>query len=71
MKREDLAAVWDDYVFELVLDDLTVSALRKHAQWRIDTGNAAGGATTLPDFGKVIQPGALKDAAPERVRLKP
>jgi NitT/TauT family transport system substrate-binding protein len=69
MKREDLAEVWGDYVFELVLDDLTVKALRKHAQWRIDTGNAAGGATAVPDFGRVIQGGALKDVAPERVKI--
>lgn len=69
MKREDLAEVWGDYVFELVLDDLTVKALTKHAQWRLDTGNAAGGATTLPDFGPVIQPGPLKEVAAARVKL--
>lgn len=69
MKREDLAEVWNDYVFELALDELTIKALTKHAQWRIDTGNAAGGATTLPDFTAVIQTGPLKDVAPSRVKL--
>ncbi len=69
MKREDLAEVWNDYIYELVLDERTVKALRNHAQWRIDTGNAAGGATVLPDFGKVIDAGPLKQAAPERVKL--
>lgn len=69
MKREDLAEVWSDYVFELMLDDLTVKALTKHAQWRIDSGNAAGGATTLPDFGTVIQTGPLKEVAPARIKL--
>lgn len=69
LKKDDLAAVWNDYIFELVLDDLTVRALRNHAQWRLDTNNAAGGATTLPDFGKVIVSGPLKDVAPDRVKL--
>ncbi|KAK6022584.1 hypothetical protein OSTOST_11704 [Ostertagia ostertagi] len=69
MKREDLAEVWGDYIYELVLDDLTVKALTKHAQWRIDSGNAAGGATTLPDFSTVVQTGPLKEVAPTRVKL--
>lgn len=69
MKREDLAEVWNDYIFELALDQRTVAALRNHAQWRIDTGNAAGGAKTLPDFGTVIQTGPLQAVAPERIKL--
>lgn len=69
MKREDLAGVWDDYVFELALDELTLKALTRHAQWRIDSGNAAGGSTRLPDFNLVVQPALLKEVAAERVRL--
>jgi ABC-type nitrate/sulfonate/bicarbonate transport system substrate-binding protein len=69
LKKEELAEVWDDYIFELVLDQRTVRALTNHAQWRLDTGNAAGGATRLPDFGQVIQSGPLKSVAPERVKI--
>jgi NitT/TauT family transport system substrate-binding protein len=69
LKKEDLAEVWNDYIFEVVLDDRTVRALKNHAQWRIDSGNAAGGATTLPDFGKVLQSGPLKEVAPDRVKI--
>lgn len=69
MNRNDLAEVWDDYVFELVLDQRTLNVLRNHAQWRIDTGNAAGGATTVPDFRSVIHVEPLKAVAADRVRL--
>jgi len=69
LKKDELAEVWNDYIFELVLDDRTVRALKNHAQWRLDTGNAAGGATALPDFGKVIVSGPLKAIVPERVKL--
>jgi ABC-type nitrate/sulfonate/bicarbonate transport system substrate-binding protein len=70
MKRDDLAEVWNDYIFEVALDELTLRALRKHAQWRIETGNAAGGATALPDFSSVVRSGSLRAVAPERVRLE-
>jgi NitT/TauT family transport system substrate-binding protein len=69
MPRNDLAAVWDDYVFEVALDEITTTALKKHAQWRIDSGNAAGGAKTLPDLARLIQSGPLKEVAPGRVKL--
>jgi len=69
MKREDLAEVWKNYVFELTLDQRTLNALRNHGQWRIDTGNAAGDAKVLPDFRKVIDAAPLRKIAPERVKL--
>jgi len=69
IRRDDLAEIWHDYVFEVVIDERTLSALRNHAQWRIDSGNAAAGATTLPDFGKVIVAGPLRQVAPDRVKV--
>jgi NitT/TauT family transport system substrate-binding protein len=69
LKPEELAEVWNDYVFELVLDKRTLDALKNHGQWRIDTGNAAGNARTLPDFGKVLHRGPLQQVAPERVKI--
>jgi NitT/TauT family transport system substrate-binding protein len=69
LKRDDLAEIWNDYVFELVLDQRTLSALNNHAQWRIDSGNAAGGATTVPDFSKIIFVAPLKQVAADRVKI--
>lgn len=69
LNRADLADIWNDYVFEVALDQRTVTVLNNHAQWRIDSGNAAGGATSLPDFSKVIFPAPLKQVAPDRVKL--
>ncbi|KAF1043551.1 MAG: putative aliphatic sulfonates-binding protein [Herbaspirillum frisingense] len=68
MKQEELAEIWNDYVFELVLDERILSTLNNHAQWRLDTGNAPSGAT-LPDFRKIIFAAPLKEAAPDRVRI--
>jgi ABC-type nitrate/sulfonate/bicarbonate transport system substrate-binding protein len=69
MNREELASVWNDYVFELALDEITTKALKKHAEWRIETGNAAGGATQLPDLQRLIHAGPLRTVLPERVKL--
>lgn len=68
MKREDLAPIWDDYVFGVHLDGMTMDVLKAHASWRLETGNAPAGAT-MPDFSKVIFPGPLKAVAPDRVKL--
>jgi len=68
LKKEELAEIWSDYVFELVLDERTLNALNHHAQWRLESGNAPSGAT-LPDFTKVIFAAPLKQVAPDRVKL--
>lgn len=68
MKREDLAPLWSDFIFELVLDQRTLDVLKAHAQWRLDSGNAPTGAT-MPDFSQVIFAAPLKSIAPERVRI--
>lgn len=66
MAPADLAPVWDEYVYGVALDDMTLDVLKKHASWRLATGNAPAGAT-MPDFGAVIFADALKAVAPERV----
>lgn len=68
MKREDLAAIWNDYVYEVVLDQKTLDTLKTHAQWRLDSGNHPPGAT-MPDFSKVIYPELLRSVAPDRVKV--
>ncbi|WP_164931970.1 NrtA/SsuA/CpmA family ABC transporter substrate-binding protein [Janthinobacterium sp. 17J80-10] len=69
MKKEELAPIWNDYIFDLVLDDLTLNTLKNHAQWRLDSGNAPTGAT-IPDFNDIIFAAPLKQVAPERVKIK-
>jgi NitT/TauT family transport system substrate-binding protein len=67
MKREDLAAVYDNFVYDVVLDDRSLSVLNQHAAWRLSSGNAPTGAT-MPDFRKVIVAEPLKRIAPARVK---
>jgi ABC-type nitrate/sulfonate/bicarbonate transport system substrate-binding protein len=68
MKREDLAPIWKDYVYKLVLDDKQVEILKAHAQWRLDTGNHPPNAQ-MPDFSKIIEAGPLKNIDPSRVTM--
>jgi ABC-type nitrate/sulfonate/bicarbonate transport system substrate-binding protein len=68
MQREDLAAVYDNFVYEVVLDERTLDVLNQHAAWRLSSGNAPTGAT-LPDFRKVIVAEPLKSIAPARVKV--
>lgn len=63
----DLAAIWDDYIFEVVLDQRQVDVLTAHAQWRLDSGNHPDGAT-MPDFSTVIFPEPLRSIDPSRVK---
>jgi len=66
MKRDDLAAIWKEYVYHVVLDDKQIDVLKAHAAWRLSSGNHPPGAT-MPDFLKVIEPGPLKKLDPSRV----
>ena len=68
IKRDDLAAIWSDYVYEVALDQRTLDVLKTHAQWRLDSGNHPSGAT-MPDFTKVIYPEPLRSVAPNRVNI--
>jgi NitT/TauT family transport system substrate-binding protein len=68
MKPDDLAAIWNDYVFEVALDQKVLDVLTAHATWRLATGNAPPGAA-MPDFKTVVFAGPLRDVAPDRVRL--
>lgn len=68
MNRDDLASIWNEYVYEVALDEKTMSVLRAHATWRLESGNAPTGAT-MPDFSKVIFAAPLKQVAPDRVKI--
>ena len=66
IKREDLAPIWADYVYQVKLDDKQIDTLKTHAAWRLETGNHPPGAT-MPDFSKVFAPGPLKNVDATRV----
>jgi ABC-type nitrate/sulfonate/bicarbonate transport system substrate-binding protein len=68
MKKEELAEIWNDYIFELVLDERVLATLKTHAEWRLETGNAPTGAS-LPDFRQFIFPAPLRQVAPERIKI--
>lgn len=68
MERDDLAPIWDDYVFHVTLDQRQMDVLSAHAQWRLDSGNHPPGAE-MPDFTKVVVPGPLKAIDPDRVTV--
>jgi ABC-type nitrate/sulfonate/bicarbonate transport system substrate-binding protein len=69
MKRDDLAPIWNDYVYHVTLDQKQLDILKMHSTWRLTSGNHPSGVTTLPDFGKFIAPGSLRAVAPDRVSL--
>ncbi len=68
LPKEELAPIWDDYVYNVVLDNKQLDVLKTHTAWRLETGNHPAGATT-PDFSKVIFPEPLRTVAPDRVTL--
>jgi NitT/TauT family transport system substrate-binding protein len=53
MKRDELAAIWPDYVYRVRIDDQLLGILKLHAAWRLESGNHPPGAT-MPDFAKVL-----------------
>jgi ABC-type nitrate/sulfonate/bicarbonate transport system substrate-binding protein len=69
MKRDDLAPIWNEFVFEVAVDQKVMDILKAHSTWRLATGNAPPNAT-MPDFASVIFTAPLKDVAPDRVRLR-
>jgi len=70
MNRDDLALIWDDYVYRVALDDKQINVLTTHARWRLDTNNHPPGAT-MPDVAKFVFPEPLRAVAPDRVNLPP
>jgi ABC-type nitrate/sulfonate/bicarbonate transport system substrate-binding protein len=66
IKREELASIWSDYVYRVVLDDKQIDILKTHAAWRLESGNHPPGAT-MPDFLKVLAPEPLKNVDAARV----
>ncbi|MEM6452301.1 MAG: NrtA/SsuA/CpmA family ABC transporter substrate-binding protein [Cyanobacteria bacterium P01_C01_bin.69] len=69
MNREDLAAIWDDYIYEVVLDQKVLDILDTHAAWRLESGNHPDGVTEVPDFTTIIYSEPLKAVAPDRVKI--
>ncbi|MDE5440647.1 ABC transporter substrate-binding protein [Bradyrhizobium sp. CSA207] len=68
MKRDELSAIWSEYVYRVRLDDRLIEILRTHAAWRLESGNHPPGAT-MPDFRNIIAAEPLKKLDPARVTL--
>lgn len=68
MKRDDLAAIWKEFVYHVALDQKQLDILTAHSQWRLDSGNHPPSAE-MPDFSKVIVKGPLQSIAPDRVTI--
>lgn len=68
LKEDELAAIWDEYVFDLVLDDKQLAVLKAHSEWRLESGNHPPNAT-MPDFSTVIFAEPLRRVAKERVKF--
>jgi ABC-type nitrate/sulfonate/bicarbonate transport system substrate-binding protein len=68
MKRDELGALWNDYVYRVRLDDPLLGILKLHAQWRLDSGNHPPGAI-MPDFTKVLALEPLRSVDPGRVTV--
>jgi ABC-type nitrate/sulfonate/bicarbonate transport system substrate-binding protein len=68
MKRDELAAIWPDYVYRVRIDDQLLGILKLHAAWRLDSGNHPPGAV-MPDFTKVLALEPLRSVDPGRVTV--
>lgn len=66
MKRDDLAEIWNEYVYHVTIDDKQIDVLKAHAAWRLASGNHPPEAS-MPDFLKVIDPAPLRKLDPSRV----
>jgi NitT/TauT family transport system substrate-binding protein len=69
LPREELAAGFGDYRYDVTLDDAVLDILKAHATWRLESGNAPHGSTAVPDVTQVVVDGPLRAVAPDRVRL--
>jgi NitT/TauT family transport system substrate-binding protein len=67
MKPDDLKEIWSDYTFHVSIGSKQIDALKTHAQWRLDSNNHPPGATTMPDFSKIIFTGPLRALDASRV----
>ena len=68
MKRDELKAIWPDYVYRVRIDDRLLGILKLHAAWRLDSGNHPPGAV-MPDFTKVLALEPLRSVDPARVTV--
>ena len=67
MKAPELKAIWGDYVFHVGIGNKQIDALKKHARWRLETNNHPPGATSIPDFSKIIARAPLQKLDPSRL----
>lgn len=69
MTETDLRAIWNDYVFDVVLDTGLVKAITGQAEWALNT-NLATPESHLPPMEQLLTPGPLKSLKLESVNLQ-
>jgi len=67
--RDELAANFGDYHYDVTLDDQVLATLTAHASWRLESGNAPQGATALPDLASIVFADPLRSIASDRVKV--
>lgn len=68
MPVDELKPIWDEFVYQVALDDQTLDILNAHASWRLASGNHPPGAV-MPDWRTVIFSEPLKAVAPDKVMI--
>lgn len=66
MEPGELAAVWENYTFEIELDPSLINLLLDQAKWAITLKTQEG---TAPDYINMIYSSPLKSVAPAAVRI--
>jgi len=60
-------ALWDDYDYQLTLDQSVLKVLEQEAQWAME--NNLTTATKAPDYRNYIYVDTLKKVKPEAVKI--
>jgi NitT/TauT family transport system substrate-binding protein len=68
MPIDELKPIWDDYIYQVALDDKVLDILNAHASWRLASGNHPPRAV-MPDWRTVIFSAPLKEVAPDKVLI--
>ena len=66
LEREIVDAIWNNFVFEISINDLFVNFTTAQAEWYISEGTADG---PIPNFRNVLYTDLLNEVDPSQVKL--
>lgn len=67
LNKADMIKIWDDFSFEVSLDQTLILILEHEARWAVK--NQLTPHTTIPNYSDFIYPGAMKKALPNAITL--